>query len=208
MLGDDFDRALVYASHVHGGDVRKGTTIPYMSHLMSVSALVLEAGASETQAIAALQHDVAEDFGGEGRLDDVRHRFGPEVADIVEACSDSLAADPTQKAPWRQRKEQYVAHLTKEGPADALLVSLADKLHNARSIARDQQELGDALFSRFTAGKHDAEAGREATQWYYAELLEVFEARTEDLPSGARPLVRELRAVVDAIKRHPSQPTN
>ncbi len=206
MLGNVFEQAFIYAAHVHGGDVRKATEVPYLSHLMAVSALVLEAGGSENQAAAALLHDTAEDFGGAGRLADVRYRFGKEVADIVEACSDSLAADPTKKEEWRPRKEKYIARMRTE-PADALLVSLADKLHNARSIARDQQQLGDALFSRFTPGKHDAAAGRAATEWYYASLLAVFEARVDELPDGARPLVRELREVVDAITAHPTAPT-
>lgn len=203
-LGEAFDRAFLYASHVHGGDIRKHTEIPYMSHLMSVCALVLEAGGSETQAIAALLHDAAEDFGGEGRLADIRTRFGDGVADIVETCSDSLVTDPSKKPDWRTRKKVYIAHL--DGALeDALLVSLADKLHNARAIYRDQRLLGDTLFSRFTMGKDDPRRGRAATEWYYDELAQAFAGRSEVFTPEGQLLVGELGEIVNAIMRH-SQP--
>src|SRR5215831_1039581 len=113
VLTDRFDRALLYATHVHGGQVRKGTSIPYIAHLLSVSATVLEYGGDEELAIAALLHDSVEDQGGKARLEDVRNRFGPRVARVVAACSDSLAdtAKGEQKADWKERKEAYLAHL-------------------------------------------------------------------------------------------------
>jgi (p)ppGpp synthase/HD superfamily hydrolase len=89
-LTDRFDRALLYATHVHGGQVRKETTIPYIAHLLAVAATVLEYGGSEDMAIAGLLHDAAEDQGGEPRLADIRNRFGDRVTDIVHACSDSV----------------------------------------------------------------------------------------------------------------------
>ncbi len=174
-LGDEFDRAFLYASHVHGGDIRKHTEIPYISHLMSVCALVLEAGGTETQAIAALLHD---------------------------ACSDSLTDDPAKKPPWPERKEQYIAHLA-DASADALLVSLADKLHNARAISRDQQRLGDELFSRFTMGKDDPRQGRAATEWYYDELAKTFAEKATEFTAEGQILVGELRELVDAIMHRP-----
>src|SRR5215472_14590191 len=137
-LTDKFDRALVYATHVHGGQARKGTSIPYVSHLLAVSATVLEYGGDEDLAIAALLHDSVEDQGGKARLEDVRNRFGERVARIVEACSDSLAntAKGERKAHWQERKDAYLADLGKAGK-DILGVSLADKVHNARAILRD-----------------------------------------------------------------------
>src|ERR1039457_745666 len=90
VLTDRFDRALLYATHVHGGQVRKATSIPYLAHLLAVAATVLEYGGSEDMAIAALLHDAVEDQGGEPRLSDIRNRFGDRVADIVRACSDSV----------------------------------------------------------------------------------------------------------------------
>src|SRR5215475_4004969 len=118
VLTDRFDRALVYATHVHGGQVRKGTSIPYIAHLLAVSATVLEYGGDEDLAIAALLHDSVEDQGGKARLEDVRNRFGERVAQIVKACSDSLAdtAKGEPKAHWQERKESYLAHLRTAEP--------------------------------------------------------------------------------------------
>jgi HD domain len=105
--------ALIYATHVHGGQVRKGTSTPYIAHLLAVAATVLEYGGDEDLAIAALLHDSVEDQGGTARLEDVRNRFGERVARVVKACSDSLAdtAKGERKAHWQERKEAYLAHL-------------------------------------------------------------------------------------------------
>src|SRR5258706_13567310 len=125
ILTDRFDRALLYASHVHGGQVSKGTSTPYVALLLAVAATVLEYGGDEDLAIAALLHDSVEDQGGKGRLEDVRSRFGERVARIVEACSDSLAdtAKGERKAHWKERKETYLAHL-QTADDDILRVSL------------------------------------------------------------------------------------
>ena len=133
VLTDRFDRALLYATHVHGGQIRKGTATPYVAHLLAAAATVLEYGGDEDLAIAALLHDSVEDQGGKARLDDVRNRFGNRVARIVEACSDSLAdtGKGERKADWRPRKEAYLARL-RTADEGILWVSLADKAHNAR----------------------------------------------------------------------------
>jgi GTP pyrophosphokinase len=153
VLTDRFDRALLYATHVHGGQVRKGTSIPYVAHLLAVAATVLEYGGDEELAVAALLHDCVEDQGGSGRLEDIRNRFGERVAKIVEACSDSLANTATgeRKAHWQERKEAYIAHMQKVDD-DILRVSLADKVHNARSILRDlrKPDVGERIWSRFS----------------------------------------------------------
>jgi (p)ppGpp synthase/HD superfamily hydrolase len=170
VLTDRFDRALLYATHVHGGQVRKGTSTPYIAHLLAVAATVLEYGGDEDLAIAALLHDSAEDQGGTARLDDVRNRFGKRVARIVEACSDSLAdtAKGERKADWQERKERYLAHLQKADD-DILRVSLADKVHNARSILRDlrKAKIGAKVWARFSQPK-------EKTLWYYRSLADRF----------------------------------
>jgi len=132
-LGLNFERALVYALHVHGGHVRKGTRVPYFSHLMAVAATVIENGGTEEEAIAALLHDAVEDQGGLPRLADIRNRFGPAVATIVEACSDSLdSAAGEPREPWLTRKRRYLKALP-EKSQPILRVTVADKLHNARS---------------------------------------------------------------------------
>jgi (p)ppGpp synthase/HD superfamily hydrolase len=113
VLTDRFDRALIYVTHVHGGQVRKGTYTPYVAHLLAVAATVLEYGGNEDMAIAALLHDAVEDQGGQPRLADVRNRFGDRVADIVHACSDSVVNSSAgqEKEDWHTRKKRYLDHL-------------------------------------------------------------------------------------------------
>jgi len=163
MLTSRYDDALLYASELHRTQVRKGTSIPYVSHLLSVSALVLKSGGDEDQAIAGLLHDAAEDHGGKPTLDAIRDRFGDRVANIVSDCTDSWV-EP--KPPWRERKEAYIASLPAKMP-ESLLVSLADKTDNARAILGDYREIGDDVWDRFT-GKKDG------TRWYYQSLSKFF----------------------------------
>jgi (p)ppGpp synthase/HD superfamily hydrolase len=164
MLGPRLVRAMAYALELHGEQVRKATSIPYLSHLLSVCALVLEDGGTEDESIAALLHDGPEDQGGQATLDEIRRRFGTEVAAMVDGLSDTLE-DP--KPPWPERKAVYLERLRGES-ASVLRISLADKLHNLRSVATDLELLGDDLWSRFNAD-------RDAQAWYYRELLAVFE---------------------------------
>ena len=170
-LTDRFDRALLYATHVHGGQPRKATTIPYVAHLLAVAATVLEYGGSEDMAIAALLHDAVEDQGGEPRLSDIRNRFGDRVADIVRACSDSVVNTSAghDKEDWNTRKTRYIEHLNTVD-RETLLISLSDKVHNARSILRDlrKPEIGPAVWARF---KHS----KEKTLWHYRELANAFQ---------------------------------
>jgi len=163
VLTDRFNEALSYAEHAHRTQKRKGGEIAYVAHLLSVCALVLEYGGSEDQAIAALLHDAVEDQGGHARLAEIRDKFGERIAIIVADCSDAFI-EP--KPPWKERKEQYIAALAKHGPA-VRLVSCADKLHNARAILRDYEDMGDALWSRFKGGK-------EGTLWYYRSLVDQY----------------------------------
>jgi (p)ppGpp synthase/HD superfamily hydrolase len=162
-LSETFDKALVYASELHRNQVRKGTNVPYVAHLLSVSSRVLVAGGSEIQAIAGLLHDAAEDQGGRGTLDLIRERFGSNVAQIVADCTDSWT-EP--KPEWRSRKEAYLSKLPHK-PVQSLLVSLADKVDNAEAILHDYRTIGDDLWSRFTGS-------REGTIWYYKTLSEIF----------------------------------
>lgn len=178
-----FDEALQYASNLHRQQKRKETQIPYMGHLMAVAALVIESGGDEDCAIAALLHDAPEDQGGLKTLDEIRTRFGGRVADIVAGCTDTFE---TPKPDWRPRKEAYLAHL-RAASDDTRLVSLADKLHNARSILADLQSVGSVVWDRFTGRK-------DGTLWYYRSLIEVF--RTTDPDS---PLTTELAWTVEKM---------
>jgi (p)ppGpp synthase/HD superfamily hydrolase len=163
-LSRAFDEALGYASRLHREQTRKGSGVPYIAHLLSVCSRVLTHGGGETQAIAALLHDAAEDQGGQATLDEISRRFGPAVAAIVADCTDSWV-EP--KPAWRPRKEAYLATLSKK-PVMSLLVSLADKTDNAEAILADYRVLGDALWGRFTGG-------REGTIWYYRSLTAIFD---------------------------------
>ncbi len=190
-LSDRFDRALVYATHVHAGQLRKGTDVPYIAHLVAVAALVMEHGGDEDQALAALLHDAAEDQGGEVRLADIRARFGERVEAIARGCSDALPATGEEKPPWKLRKEEYLRHL-EPVDHDVLLVSAADKLHNARAILLDYREDHEALWERFNGG-------REGTLWYYRKIVRVLARR---LPG---PVTRELADTVARLEELAAQ---
>lgn len=163
FLTDRFDEALAYASHLHRAQIRKGSGIPYVSHLLAVAAITLENGGDEDQAIAALLHDAVEDQGGLAQLDAIRARYGDAVAQIVADCTDSHAIG---KPKWRPRKEAYVASLAHK-PARSLAVSLADKTHNAAAINTDLRAVGNRVWDRFTGG-------REGSLWYYRALADAF----------------------------------
>ena len=163
-LTERFQEALGYATALHRNQRRKGTDIAYVAHLLGVASIALEIGADEDQAIAALLHDAVEDQGGAPILADIRSRFGERVAAIVADCTDT---DIEPKPPWRARKEAYIASLTHKAQ-DSLLVSLADKTHNARAIVDDLAVLGPAIWQRFTGR-------REGTLWYYDALAGAFQ---------------------------------
>lgn len=190
-LGRRFDRALIFAAQKHAGQTRKKTQAPYISHLLIVAGLVLEAGGDEDLAIAALLHDVVEDCGGAPMLKEVRRRFGKRVAHVVEGCTDT---DQTPKPPWRKRKEEYLKHL-RTADYDTRLVSAADKLHNARSIVTDYREMGESVWERF-AGQ------RSGTLWYYRALAREFRRKKSNrIVAELTRTVRELGKITGRRKR-------
>lgn len=166
MMTHRFDDALQFAARSHRDQWRKATRIPYISHLLGVCSLVLDHGGDEDQAIAALLHDAVEDQGGDAMLATISDRYGPRVAAIVLACSDST--DQTTE-PWKTRKERYLAGIADKSD-DATLVTACDKLHNATAILNDLDAVGVAVFDRFTAG-------RDGTLWYYRGLAQALCAR-------------------------------
>ena len=149
-----------------------------------MAGYVIEADGTETEAIAALLHDTAEDQGGEATLAEIREKFGDEVANIVAECSDTVV---TPKPPWRERKQNYVDHLS-EASDSAVLVSLADKLHNAHAILRDFRAHGDELWQRFNV-KDPANH-----LWYYRRCSRCTPERIDNW------MVGELREVIDALE--------
>jgi len=183
VLSSRFEGALILATRLHTNQVRKGASIPYIAHLLAVTALVLEDGGDEDQAIAALLHDAVEDQGGIETLDVIRRRFGVRVAHIVEGCSDSFESP---KPPWRERKINYLRHL-READIDVMRVSLADKLHNAYSILCELQQNGDVIWEWFKGGK-------DGTLWYYRSLVAIFHE------NDFSPMVGELQHVFNKIE--------
>lgn len=195
MLTRRFTDAVEYAAAVHGAQFRKGGETPYVAHLLSAAALVLEAGGDEDTAIGALLHDAAEDQGGHARVADIRRRFGDAVADLVEACTDAFERP---KPDWHERKKRYIERIPDMTPG-ALLVTWADKLHNARSMVADQRRLGDALWERFTASGPDM-------AWYLRSVADALAEAGLD-PGLVDALDREVAAVEAAVgvRRSPDQ---
>jgi len=183
MLSARFTQALTYAHELHGKQVRKGSGVPYIAHLLGVASIALEHGANEDEAIAALLHDAIEDQGGTATRAEINRRFGDNVTAIVDGCTD---ADTIPKPPWKQRKETYIAHIATASPS-VLLVSTSDKLYNAQSILKDYRVVGESLWERF-------QGGRQGTLWYYRALVDAF--KQKEVTS----LVEELERVVTELE--------
>ena len=210
-LTERYDRALVFASKLHREQRRKGAGIPYLTHLLSVSALVMEHGGDEDQAIAGLLHDALEDQGSgyRGGRDALARaiaaQFGEAVLAIVESCTDDgrYPTDSTDRDQriryWRLRKQAYLRHLGEAG-LPALRVSCADKVHNARTLLLDYRRFGESLWARFHADT------RELQMWYYGALVAAFELRLQQIrDAGLITLTGELAATVQALRsgHHP-----
>jgi (p)ppGpp synthase/HD superfamily hydrolase len=182
ILSSRYREALDYTFALHREQLRSGSDVPYLAHLLGVSSLALEYGADEDSAIAALLHDAVEDQGGEPTLAEIDRRFGPKVSAIVAGCTDSLE-EP--KLRWRERKARYLTHLRNAAP-EVQLVSVCDKLYNLRTIVNDYRSVGDELFDRFS-GK------REGVAWYYRALGETYTLRS--------PAVDEFQRVLAEFER-------
>jgi (p)ppGpp synthase/HD superfamily hydrolase len=179
----EIGNALKFAARLHAEQTRKGSDTPYISHLLAVTAIALEHGATETEAIAALLHDAVEDQGGREILEEIRRRYGKRVAGIVAACSDT---DQSEKPPWRERKEAFVERL-QTAPYSVRLVVAADKLHNTRHLVASYRIHRDELWSHF-------KGGREGTLWYYRAVVDA-------LTEAAQPEESQLNAIIEEITR-------
>ena len=182
-LSTKFDKALRYAARLHRGKLRKKTKIPDIGHVLGVTAIALEYGANETEAIGALLHDAVEDAGGRKRLRDIERKFGRAVARIVDGCTDSYAE---RKPPWLERKKTYVAHLPAASDSTKL-ISASDKLQNVRSLLRNYREEGEKLWRRYRSGKQGA-------LWYYRALVDGLDSKR------IAPLVQELDRAVTQLE--------
>ena len=217
MLTDRYKQALQFTAEVHEGHMKKGGGVAYLSHLLSVSALVMENDGDEDEAIAGLLHDSVEDRGdtyqtrcnarppvGRAALKhDIERLFGARVCALVLHCTDDEylpEGKPAHKGSaeeWKIRKKAYLEKLAKQADTGALRVSCADKLHNARAILVDYETLGEEVWQRFrTQSKADQ-------LWYYKSLARILGQRaTEAGDVGLKRLAGQLSAVVQAIERH------
>lgn len=182
QLTERFEAALIYANRLHASQVRKVSGVPYMAHLLSVAALVLEDGGTEDEAIAGLLHDAVEDQGGEPTREMILQQFGEQVASIIDGCTESSLSP---KPPWKERKLLYLEKL-RSASTSVRRVSLADKLHNARSLLGDLRQSGDAVWSYFNASPGE-------TLWFYQSLLKIYEEMGRDeMTAVFRQMVLEL----------------
>lgn len=178
ILSARFETALTFAARLHATQHRKGTTIPYIAHLMAVASLVITHGGDEDEAIAALLHDAVEDQGGPPTRELIRAQFGERVAAIVDGCTDT---DVDPKPPWKARKECYLRHL-RSASTSVKLVAAADKLDNMRAIMADYRTHGPDIWTRFNAGRDDQ-------RWFYRGCVTA-------LQDGPASIVHELEAAV------------
>jgi (p)ppGpp synthase/HD superfamily hydrolase len=188
VLSTRFERALVYAHHLHQTQLRKGTQVPYISHLLSVAALVLEAGGTEDAAIAALLHDAVEDQGGLATREAIYVQFGESVVSIIDSCTEPITQP---KLSWQERKQHYLAQLP-QATAAAQCVIMADKLHNARSILADVRREGDRAWHKF-------KAGRTSTLWFYRECLTRLQNQHQNQSPPS--MLAELQRVIEALEQ-------
>lgn len=186
ILTERFDDAMAFARQRHNTQTRKGTEVPYLAHLLSTAALVIEAGGDEDQAIAGLLHDTLEDREYTGvTYEELVEKFGERVAGIVRDCSDAEPEAGAEKEAWRPRKEAYLARL-RHHPPHSLLVSVADKLHNARTILADYRLFREELWTRFNPDSDQL--------WYYQSLVDIHR-------EAGTPLAAELDRAVTELER-------
>lgn len=176
-------QAITQAATSHDGHYRKGSTKPYVTHVVSVMLIASEYTGDEDILVACLLHDIMEDRPDTYSFGQMAADFGPRVVDLVQGVTkDSTLPD------WRARSDAYLAHLRQAGP-DVALISLSDKYHNLTSILADYEQLGDALWDRFNAGKPDQ-------QWWYTMVLAAAEPQ---LPDG-HPLVARYREQLQKLQ--------
>ena len=177
----------MYAAELHKNQTRKGGTVPYVSHLMAVAAIVMRFGGNEDEVIAALLHDAVEDQGGQPTLLTIKNHFGQTVANIVEGCSDT---DQHPKPPWKDRKEAYLEHL-RGADQSTTMVSAADKFHNAQDCLITYDEIGQSMWNLFKASK-------ELTKWYYQQLADIYAKKALEYPQIA-PLLQQTIKMIQQL---------
>jgi len=179
---DDFlGRAFYFALKAHDMQVRKGTGQPYIDHPMNVATMLMDLGADREIVAAGFLHDVVEDTGL--TMPELRKAFGPRVAKLVEEVSEDKTKD------WEERKQKTIDYL-RTAPQEVLLLSLADKLDNLRSIAEDYDQSGEEIWTRFARP-------RDSQKWYYQNLSDVFTKRLTE--TELKKFVDEFALLVAAV---------
>lgn len=187
-------RAIKFVAEAHEGHYRKGTNIPYISHLMNVMKILCESNCETEVIVAGILHDVVEDT--PVTIEVVERKFGKRVAQVFQGASETenLQKDSQWKASWRDRKQHTIDYLRITKNIDKLLVSAADKLDNSRAILQDYTELGETFWTRFNAGK-------EEQKWYYQSLAEVFLQRGNEIGEPLLNIANQINETVKNIFR-------
>jgi (p)ppGpp synthase/HD superfamily hydrolase len=180
-----YDAALIVAIRAHRSQVRKGSDIPYASHPIHVSVILLRHGFPEDVAIAGLLHDVVEDQ--EYSLASLSAEFGPAVAEMVASVTERKR-EGDAKLPWELRKQESLEHVRTASPGAVALKS-ADLLHNARSLAVQLRKDGPGTWQHFSRGSGQ-------TLWYYRSMAELARQRL-----GPHPLVEEMEEAVRDLEQ-------
>ena len=183
----DLAAAAAHSLAWHGEQSRKGSGVPYVSHLLQVAGMVLEHGGDLVQAAAGLLHDCLEDAPSSAeraaREVVIREQFGRGTLELVLACTDTRPEESIgDKAPWRLRKQRQLEQLDVADDR-ALLVVACDRCHNLRSLVADLRRDGDAILARFNAGPAEQ-------RWLQVECLARFTGRVPEA------LVREFETLV------------
>ena len=194
MMTERFADAVKLAVHLHRDQMRKGSNVPYVSHLLRVAGMVLELGATsattgadEDTAIAAMLHDAVEDQGGLQTAKLICEQFGERVERFVLECSDSVTGTDQPKRPWRERKEVMIASIKDLTPETRLIIA-CDKLDNLRCTVNDYPKSGPEFWKRFSGG-------REGTLWYYRSMIDALRN------TGCCPIWEELEITLARLKR-------
>ena len=158
------DRAIVFAVKAHANTERRGKGYPYIVHPLEAVEIVATMTPDQELLAAAALHDTVEDT--EVTVEQLRAEFGERVASLVADESDVMPEGMTEQASWHQRKQAAIDRLTKASH-DAKMVALGDKLSNMRAIARDYDEIGDALWNRFHTNDP------KEHEWHYRGLADA-----------------------------------
>ena len=169
----DVEKAVAFAAMQHKGQKRKGTDMPYIVHPIEAAAIAARLTDDKDVICAAALHDVLEDT----EITDAEFELavGKRVFKIVNRVSNGKRKNKKDERPWRESKAVTVAEI-KTMNADEMIVELADKLANMRSIYADYKKVGEALWARFNAG------GKDDMKWYYEGLCEALKpmAQTDE----------------------------